>query len=111
MQIASRILKLTTATEVVDVAVRIYLPAQESERAWSCRYEIDWPHGRWEHAAWGVDSVQALHLALQMIGSHLYASEHHRSGQLSFEGSGRGYGFPVAKSLRDDLIGDDAKYL
>jgi hypothetical protein len=50
-------------------------------------------------------------LALQMIGGELYASEHHESGDLMFDAPRRGYGFPVAASLRDLLVGDDAKYL
>jgi hypothetical protein len=30
----------------------------------------------------GFDSVQALELALRMIGATLYASDHHKSGNL-----------------------------
>jgi hypothetical protein len=76
-----------------------------------CRYEVDWPHGTWKHAAQGIDSVQSIMLAFQMIGSEIYASEYHKSGALMFEAPRRGYGFPVPSSLRDLLIGDDAKYL
>lgn len=46
-----------------------------------------------------------------MIGGEIYASEYHKSGALFLDEPGRGYGFPVASSLRDVLIGDDAKFL
>ncbi len=76
-----------------------------------CEYEIDWPEGTRKFAAHGLDSVQALELALKMIGSEIYTSEYHKSKMLSWEKPGRGYGFPVARNMRDLLEGDDAKYL
>jgi hypothetical protein len=47
---------------------------------WICRYEIDWPSEKRSYFAGGVDSSQALILALQMIGAELYASAHHKAG-------------------------------
>lgn len=58
-------------------------------------------------SAGGVDAVQALELALKIIGAQLYASDHHASGRLMWEAPGKGYGFPVPTSMRDLLIGDD----
>ena len=46
-----------------------------------------------------------------MIGSELYATNYHKQGKLSLDGLAGGYGFPVAASLRDMLIGDDMRYL
>ncbi len=60
--------------------------------------------------AWGIDSVQAILLAFQMIGADLYTSSYHKSGQLIFQEPGQGYGFPVPENLRDLLIGNDRKY-
>lgn len=60
--------------------------------------------------AFGVDSVQAILLAFQMIGAEVYTSGHHKSGRLMFDEPGQGYGFPVADSLRHLLIGNDRKY-
>ena len=111
MMIASRMLKLRRGSDYVEIAVRLYLPEEVEGGVWLCRYEVDWPHGMWRHAAQGIDSVQSIVLAFQMIGSELYASEYHNSGALMFEAPKRGYGFPVPGSLRDLLIGDDAKYL
>lgn len=56
-----------------------------------------------------IDSAQALLLAMQMIGSEIYTSSYHRSGNLFLDAPGRGYGFPVAATLRDLLEGDDRK--
>ena len=60
--------------------------------------------------AWGIDSVQAILLALQMIGADIYTSSYHKSGHLMFEEAGQGYGFPVPESLRDLLVGNDRTY-
>ena len=76
-----------------------------------CEYEIDWPEGTRKFAAHGVDSVQAIELALKMIGAEIYASDYHKSKMLRWEKPGQGYGFPVARTLRDLLEGDDAEYL
>lgn len=111
MIIATRILKLRRKQKAdIEIPIRIYLPQQYGERAWSCTFEIEWPDRTIALPAGGVDSAQALYLALQMIGSTIYASEYHQSGDLFVETPGQGYGFPVAGSLRDMLIGNDAKY-
>jgi len=59
--------------------------------------------------AGGIDSVQALELALRMIGAIIYASDHHASGNLMWEAPGQGYGFPVPNNIRDLLVGEDKK--
>ena len=110
MIIANRSLKLRKGGNESDVAVRIFAP-QPANTHWICSYEIDWPEGTRKGAANGLDSVQALILALNMIGSEIYTSEYHKSGLLSSGESWNGYGFPVPQNLRDLLIGDDAKYL
>lgn len=111
MVIASRLLKFRGSKGEIEIPIRLFAPEKTDGGTWSCRYEVDWPHGQWVHAAQGSDSVQAILLALQMLGGEIYASEYHKSGKLVLDGPGRGYGFPVASSLRDLLIGDDAKYL
>jgi hypothetical protein len=109
MVIATRILKLHRPEGGLDVPVRLHAP-EEANGVWRCRYEVGWPHGTWEHAAQGLDSIQAIILALQMIGSLIYTSDYHKSGALILDGPGQGYGFPVTANLRDMLIGDDAKF-
>jgi hypothetical protein len=59
----------------------------------------------------GGDAVQALEIALRLIGAQLYASKYHQDGSLVFETPGAGYGFPVPANLRDLLVGADAKVM
>ena len=107
--IATRLLRSRDGETERVIPIRIFAPSEQGKN-WSCRYEIDWPDGRHTMEAWGVDSVQAILLAFQMIGAELYTSDYHQSGQLMFLDPGQGYGFPVAASIRDLLIGDDRKY-
>ena len=107
--IAKRILRLERDHDVFDIAIRIYAPVGEG-RVWSCRYEIDWPEGQQVMSVSGIDSVQAILLAFQMIGADIYTSTYHKSGRLVFEAPGLGYGFPVTESLRHLLVGNDRKY-
>jgi hypothetical protein len=92
-----------------EIPIRIFAPEQHAD-AWSCQYEIDWPEGPQAMTSWGADSVQALILALTMIGADIYSSSYHKSGKLMLDEAGKGYGFPVPASLRDLLQGDDAKF-
>jgi hypothetical protein len=55
----------------------------------------------------GIDSFQALVLALQTIGVETYSSDYHKAGSLRWFEQYRGYGFAVGTCLRDILIGDD----
>jgi hypothetical protein len=108
MVIANRTLRIRRqSVPDVPVAIRIFAPRPVG-RAWSCAYEIDWPGSPRKRDISGFDSMQALFLALQAIGTDLYTSEHHRAGELAWEQEGSGYGFPVPKTIRDLLIGDDA---
>jgi hypothetical protein len=106
MLIAARVLKFQNSSGDIEIPVRLFVPRYEGE-IWSCRYEIDWPDGQWAHAAVGVDAMQAVLLALQMIGTVLYTSDYHKSGKLFWEKPGDGYGFPVPSNLQDMLIGED----
>jgi hypothetical protein len=110
MMIATRSLKLRDGVNERRIDVRIFAPEQDKNGAWSCRYEIDWPEGKEIRCGWGADSVQSIVLALQAIGTDLYTSSYHKSGNLLFEKPGQGYGFPVPINARDLLVGDDAKY-
>ncbi len=110
MIIASRSLKLRQNEGDTDIAVRILAP-QPSQSHWSCDYEIDWPEGTRKGTAHGFDSVQALLFALEMIGAEIYTSDYHKSQKLMWSEPGEGYGFPVPGTIRDLLVGDDAKFL
>lgn len=111
MIIATRVLKLREPDADIDVQIRIFAPERLHDGSWNCRYEIGWPDQTRTVNSGGVDSVQSLLLAMQMIGSEIYATNFHKAGKLFLDRPGSGYGFPVAVSLRDLLVGDDMMYL
>jgi hypothetical protein len=109
MLIASRSLNYRSATGDVPVPVSIHAP-EKSGDGWICRFAIGWPDGAAERWGAGSDAVQAIIIAMQMIGAEIYASAYHRSGGLGWLSPGRGYGFPVANNIRDVLVGEDARF-
>ena len=111
MEIASRILTLRTGNSETKIPIRIFAPVSEKPGVCGCRYEVDWPGENHVVTAWGFDSIQALFIAMQMIGAEIYSSSYHKAGNLFWDKPGTGYGFPVAPTLRDLLQGDDGKYL
>ena len=110
MIIATRLLTLRDRGANREIPIHIHAPEQ-SKVDWICRFEIGWPGGKAERWGAGIDAVQALLSALQMIGAELYASDQHKSGVLTWLSPGRGYGFPVPQTTRDLLVGDDKKFL
>lgn len=109
IQIASRTLKIVEGDTERSVVIRLFIP-EEDGPAWKCMYEIGWPEKIRTFNAFGNDAFQAIELAMQLIGAELYASEYHAAGTLGFDAPGSGYGFPVAKTLRDILVGDDKAF-
>lgn len=108
--VISRTLKLQRAERQLDVTINIFWPV-ERKAAWDCSWEIRWPDRQRGHQAAGVDAVQALIHALQMVGAELCSSAEHRAGHLVWREDWSGYGFPVPAGLRAVLTGDDAKHL
>ena len=106
MIIATRLLKLRKGSNEIAVPIRIFAPEQH-DIDWGCRFEIAWPDETTTMEAMGVDAVQALELAMKMVGALIYTSDHHASGNLVWFEPGKGYGFPVSSTIRDLLIGDD----
>ena len=90
MEIASRILVLRNGTESIRIPVRVFAPRQQEPRVWCCQYQIEWPEGNETREMWGVDSIQALVLTLQAIGSDIYTSSYHKAGRPSFRDAGTG---------------------
>lgn len=95
MMIAERILKIRRGLVDIDVPIRIFAPERD-EAAWACRYEIGWPGTPKTQSIFGVDSVQALFLALQAIGAELYRSNEHTDGRFFLGQRGRWVWLPCA---------------
>lgn len=111
MKIADRVLTMRNGDVNIKIPVRLFAPELATNGNWFCRYEIDWPDKKSELSVGGIDSAQALVLALQIIGAEIYSSSYHEQGKLFWDAPGRGYGFPVVSTYRNLLQGDDAKYL
>jgi hypothetical protein len=91
------------------VPVTIYAPADQTDH-WCCEFEIGWPGQPKRSKGNGIDAVQALLIALQMIGINLYSSDAHKEGRLKLDEPHGGYGFPLNSALRDLYEGRD-RYL
>ena len=109
MVIAQRNLTLSLNGKNIDVPVRIFAPIR-ADNAYTCLCESGWPTRVKSMTVSGIDSVQAIEIALQFIGISLYTSPYHAAGQLSCDGMKGGYGFPVPSNARDMLVGEDAMY-
>lgn len=107
MIIISHQLFLRHKTGEIKIWIHIRKPVPE-KKSWKCEYEISWPEGKEVSAAFGIDALQAMVLALQMIGSDIYSSSYHKSGKLRAYDSIKGYGFPLPHVIRDLAVGIDA---
>jgi nicotinate-nucleotide pyrophosphorylase (carboxylating) len=87
------------AVDGIDVPCRFFLPEPDG-RDYSCRVEIDWPDRRHAHRFFGVDSVQALQLAMQSTHAYLLASPEHKEHRLTWHGE-RWLGLPSLPGFVD----------
>lgn len=106
--IASRILTMTVDGADVEVPVRIFAPIDRGDH-WRCEFEIGWPERMRRGKGYGIDSVQALLIAMQCIGVELYSSEAHEGGRLKWDRPRGGYGFPLHSGISDLYEGDDKR--
>jgi hypothetical protein len=110
MIIATRVLTLRREGGDVEIPIRIFAPEESEIAPWICRFEIDWPDRKSEMYGAGEDAVQALVIALQIIGVTIYNSEEHEGGKLGWLELGQGYGFPMTKGVRDLMVGQDRDF-
>jgi len=106
--IATRSLVLVEGRETRRVEIVVFAP-EPVGKDYNCRYEIHWPAEVWQNHGLGVDSIQALVLALHKIGVDLNSSEAGKEGRLGWFDPGDGVGFPVPGKVRDVLRGRDRK--
>ncbi len=101
---------IATRTLTLDgkdaITVRIgmpYSPPEYEHGNYVCPYQIEGLGSEIiRFYQWGVDAIQALELAQQIIGVHLYASEEGAAGRIEWLGM-RKLGFPVPYSSIDLL--------
>jgi hypothetical protein len=107
--IGIRVLTVSLPSGDKQVPVTLAMPERSADD-WVCKYQIDWPDRPKNLFARGYDALQAVHLAMQMIGADLYTSFYHEQGKLRWGKPGEGYGFPVTPSLRHLLVGEDRRF-
>ena len=92
-----RVLKLDRS---IDVVVEIFDPELdvETDGHCKCQYTVTGLPKALRGEAMGVDPIQAIYLALQLIGNRLYTIEEFKAGRLawSFSTDVRDLGFPTA---------------
>ena len=103
--------RLTVVNEGLSscMDVDVNPPTENGEDEWKCEYALHWPDGTKDGAAYGIDAVQALTLALNIVAAHLYTSDFHKEKRLFWESLGNGYGFPLPANIRD--LGEGADRL
>jgi hypothetical protein len=69
--IAERLLEGEHEGRSITVTVKVGKPVPDPDGLWTCPYLISSPIKEKRFYAGGVDSVQALYLALHMIGAEL----------------------------------------
>ena len=57
--------------------------------------------------AYGIDAIQALILALDILGAYINTSQAAKEGRLVWLKPGGGFGLPVSRNIEDILQGDD----
>jgi len=77
------------------VSVRWQLPTLEPSGEYKCQWSIAWPDRHRNSYSCGVDSVQALSLAMRIVHVELIESDLYRGGRLTFLGR-RDLGLPPA---------------
>lgn len=84
------------------ISIRIGQPfiPQNSGGNFCCPFHIDGIGDGEIWYGWGVDSLQALYMALLDISSKLYTSDEAQAGQITWEGE-RELGLPVHEVIKD----------
>jgi len=102
--VATRKLVLKSADGERPVTVRIGMPQLfDDGHDYFCPFEIDGLGANKVLRAGGIDAVQALQLAMTMIGMTIYASEEAAAGQLQWLDEYGDLGFPVTETAEDLL--------
>jgi len=83
-----------------EVHVDLFEPELEPDGDYICRYTVSGLSKPLSGDSMGIDAIQALHIALQLIGNRLYSMEEFKSKRLTWEGSvdSSDLGFPTSNS-------------
>ena len=79
--VAERQLDFYGADGVHPGYVRVEVPTPD-QNDWRCNYELEWPGFQQRHHTMGVDSYQALLLALQTVPTMIAVSPDFKAGRI-----------------------------
>lgn len=97
--IATRLLELA-GDPVAEVLVKIGKPERSEHNDFCCRVQVTGLGDERVHGIFGVDSVQALELAMRFLGSELQHLNTQYKGQLRWGDAPTGwFGFPIDTKL------------
>jgi hypothetical protein len=71
--------------ETGKASVRVFEPKRDGN-AWRCKYRISWPGYERTFAAMGEDRWQALHLAMHIVPSTIFATDDFKKGRIGLWG-------------------------
>ena len=107
-EIAVRKFSLAENGRQTEVTVKLFQPEPYPDgHDFRCRFLVELPSKTVDLHAGGVDAIQALILALQMMGATINTSEEAKEGRLVWHTPGGGFGLPVPDNIKDILQGDD----
>jgi hypothetical protein len=66
------------------VVCRFFKPTRQADGEYQCRWSIDWGNGERNLRAIGIDSIQALLLAMRVAHTELIESEPFKQGKLTY---------------------------
>ncbi|MFZ1988972.1 MAG: TlyA family RNA methyltransferase [Alphaproteobacteria bacterium] len=99
-------LQLQDGDEIRNVAVEIFMPVNDDDDrgpAWKCEFCITGLSRIIDRAAYGVDAVQALILALKTVGVELDVSEERKANLLFWFEPNDDLGFSITENITQDL--------
>jgi hypothetical protein len=79
--VAERQLDFIDGERTIQGWIRVLQPEPDGND-WCCRYQIEWPGYEREFAIMGVDSLQALVLALRVIPSAVGSTDAFKAGKI-----------------------------
>lgn len=80
--VAERQFEVLEGAKRRDARVVIYSPVKVSEEEWTCEYKLEGFSKDVARKAHGVDSYQALHLALKLIATDIAMADEYKRGVL-----------------------------
>ena len=94
--VADRQFEVLEGAVTRDARVIVYSPVKVSDEEWTCEYKLEGFSTERVRKAIGVDSYQALYLALKILATEVAITDEYKSGRLSLFGEA---GFDIKEMM------------